>query len=155
MSILPNIIIRQVSHYVLLNIKNYQRVTCQTQEKNRLNFVTTESSFTFWTTTATECNSFFFVKNRLHCYCPLRSCGKVMFLKVSVILFTLAGRHTPWADTPLPAGRHPTDTDTTAADGRILLECILVFNETVHMGIGSNSKGNAIKLVLHHWFCTK
>ena len=31
----------------------------------------------------------------------------------------------------------------------------IVFNETVHMGIGSNSKGNVIKLVLHHWFCTQ
>ena len=48
-------------------------------------------------------------------YCPQRSCGKVMFLHLSVILFTggwvsgrhpLLDRHFPsWADTPL--GRHP------------------------------------------------
>ena len=38
------------------------------------------------------------------CYRPQRSCGKVMFLHVSVILFTGGG---VWqADTPL-AGRHP------------------------------------------------
>ena len=32
----------------------------------------------------------------LHCYHPQRSCGKVMFLHLSVILIT----YTPWADTP-------------------------------------------------------
>ena len=45
--------------YLTLKMKNYQRVSCQTQEKHLLNFVTTESSFTFCMTTATECNSFF------------------------------------------------------------------------------------------------
>ena len=42
-------------------------------------------------------------------YRPQRSCGKVMFLHVSVILSTGGGRQTPLADrqTPLLAGRHP------------------------------------------------
>ena len=67
-------------------------------------------------------------------YRPQRSCGKIMFLHLSVILFTGGpdtplgrnplgrqapgrhplGRHLPQADTPL--GRHPQET-TTAADG--------------------------------------
>ena len=45
-------------------------------------------------------------------YCPQRSCGKVMFLHLSVILSTgecLADTY-PWADTPL--GRHPHWADT-------------------------------------------
>ena len=54
------------------------------------------------------------------CYSPQGSCGKVMFLHVSVILSTggvwqvdpLASRQPPWTDTPLAgrhhlAGRHP------------------------------------------------
>ena len=48
------------------------------------------------------------------CYSPQGSCGKVMFLHVSVILSTggvwqvdpLASRHPPWTDTPPLAGRH-------------------------------------------------
>ena len=64
-----------------------------------------------------------------HLYRPQRSCGKVMFSQVSVILFTgggvyaqhalrqtppSPGRH-PQADTPwenTPPGRHPPRTDT-------------------------------------------
>ena len=41
-------------------------------------------------------------------YCLQCSCGKVMFLHVSAILFTeLSGRHFPWAHTPLPRHTHP------------------------------------------------
>ena len=52
-----------------------------------------------------------------NCYHPQRSCGNVMFLHLSVILFTRGGglpqppvRHSPWADAPLGRhlpGRHP------------------------------------------------
>ena len=55
----------------------------------------------------------------MHFYRPQRSSGKVMFLHVSVILFTLgSGRQTP-----PPADKHPRQADTpspwtaTAADG--------------------------------------
>ena len=71
-------------------------------------------------------------------YRPQRSCGKVMFLHLSVILFTggMCGQtpngQTPsWADTPgqtppldrhppqadTPLGRHPPKEMATAADG--------------------------------------
>ena len=55
-------------------------------------------------------------------YCPQQSCGKVMFLHVSVILFTggeyqadtprgkhppSRGRQPPWADIPPPLSRRP------------------------------------------------
>ena len=69
--------------------------------------------------------------------------GKVMFSQTSVILFTGVGgsRHPPlvappgqtppWADTPVGTHTHPwADTPSpeiaTAAEVRILLECILV-----------------------------
>ena len=55
-------------------------------------------------------------------YCPQRSCGKVMFLHLFVILFT----DTPsWADTTLgrPPRRRPLQRTV-----RIILECILVFS---------------------------
>ena len=54
-------------------------------------------------------------------YRPQRSCGKVMFLHLSVILSTGGGgclADTPSADTPLgrqPLGRHP-QTETPQAD---------------------------------------
>ena len=48
-------------------------------------------------------------------YRPQRSCGKVIFLHLSVILFTGgSGRH-PREDTPL--GRHPPGTPPPPADG--------------------------------------
>ena len=70
-------------------------------------------------------------------------CGKVMFLRVSVCPYG-GGVHHPQADTPRqipfrqtpslcrhPLGRHPplahTPETATAADGSLLLECILVF----------------------------
>ena len=78
------------------------------------------------------------------CYRPQHSCGKVMFLHVSVILFTGVcvcgrqihpGRQTPpWqVDTLVgryPMGRHPPPPPrgtTLLRAVRILLECILVF----------------------------
>ena len=62
-------------------------------------------------------------------YHTQQSCGKVMFLHLSVILFTgeglphPPGRHPPWADTPTPSGqtpppplgRHPPQADTPRA----------------------------------------
>ena len=53
----------------------------------------------------------------MYFYRPQRSCGRVMFLHVSVILFTGlgSGRHPPQADTP--PGRHPPLGTATAADG--------------------------------------
>ena len=51
-----------------------------------------------------------FEKLKLYVYRPQRSCGKVMFLHVSVILFTGGGRQTPLAGRhplPPPLGRHP------------------------------------------------
>ena len=77
-----------------------------------------------------------FDKLKLYVYRPQRSCGKVMFLHVSVILFTGGGRQTPLAGRhplPPPLGRHPRQADTTSpglplqSTVRILLECILVF----------------------------
>ena len=57
---------------------------------------------------------------RKYYYRPQRSCGKVMFLHLSVILSTGGGRgsatHTPWADTPL--GRHPLPPGQTPSLGR-------------------------------------
>ena len=54
---------------------------------------------------------------KFHFYPPQRSCGKVMLLHLSVILFTGVGGlshthrvYTPWADIPLvthPLDRHP------------------------------------------------
>ena len=89
--------------------------------------------------------------NELTSYRPQPSCGKVMFLHVSVILFAgggWSGRQTPlWADIPwqTPPGRHPLgqtplSRHTPPPPGRqihprggplqrtvrILLECILV-----------------------------
>ena len=63
-------------------------------------------------------------------YRPQRSCGKIMFLDLSLILFTGGSGRPPWADTPLPGrppwadtpgqtplgrhplGRHPVEADT-------------------------------------------
>ena len=73
------------------------------------------------------------ISDSTQCYCrPERSCGKVIFLHLSVILFTGGvwqtlppGSHCPQADTPL--GRHPqlntpldrhTLKTATAADGK-------------------------------------
>ena len=78
----------------------------------------------------------------LHCYHPQRSWGKVMFLHVSVILFTggvclsACWDTTPprprtpplGADTPPPEQCMLGDTDNKWVV-RFLLECILVFNE--------------------------
>ena len=71
----------------------------------------------------------------MHLYHPQRSCGKVMFLHLSVILFTggegVSGRHPPGRQ-PLfrhPMGRHPgrhTPRWPLQQTVRILLECILV-----------------------------
>ena len=76
----------------------------------------------------------------LHFYRPQRSCGKVMFLHLSVILFTGGGgvcrtpsRQTPsQADTPL-LGKHTPPRQTPRPQRRplqrpvhILLECILI-----------------------------
>ena len=66
-----------------------------------------------------------------------RSCGKVMFLYLSVILFTGGVYTLPLADTPHPPGRHPPRHPPPQANPppprqplqltvRILLECILV-----------------------------
>ena len=74
-----------------------------------------------------------------HFYCPQRNCGKVMFLHLSVILFTGGvSRTTPWVGTPpgrhtipqadTPLGRHlPPPRRPPQWMVRILLECILVF----------------------------
>ena len=78
-----------------------------------------------------------FEKLKLYVYRPQRGCGKVMFLHVSVILFTggVAGRP-PWqVDTPsLPLWADTPRQADTASLGlplqwtvRILLVCILVF----------------------------
>ena len=51
-------------------------------------------------------------------YRPQRSCGKVMFLHLSVILFT-GGLPPPWADTSIcrhPSGQTPPWADTPWAD---------------------------------------
>ena len=63
-----------------------------------------------------------------------RSCGKVMFLHLSVILFRGVWQTPPWAD--IPPGQTPSWADTSLADPRrrrplqrtvrILLECNLV-----------------------------
>ena len=62
-------------------------------------------------------------------YRPQRSCGKVMFLHVSVILSTVegGGRQTPpgqlpwadspWADSPRTGRHHPPPTGTATAAG--------------------------------------
>ena len=72
-------------------------------------------------------------RSTFHFYRPQRSCGKVMFLHLSVILFTGGGvwYDTPWADTPgktppgqthppcrhpscrIPPGRHPLATHSS------------------------------------------
>ena len=54
-----------------------------------------------------ECNGIFGPKLFVN-YRPQRSCGKVMFLHMSVILYTGGGF---WQADPLPAGRH-SQTDT-------------------------------------------
>ena len=82
--------------------------------------------------------------DELHCYRPQRNYGKVMFLHLSVILFTggCVGRHspqpeTPWADTSPSGQTHPwTDTSPPLRSAcldtvnkravRILLEYFLV-----------------------------
>ena len=49
----------------------------------------------------------------LHIYRPQRSCGKVMFLQASVILFTGEG---VWQNTPHPLGRPPRQIPSPWAD---------------------------------------
>ena len=92
------------------------------------------------------------------CYRPQRSCGKVMFLHLSIshsvhrgcLPHTLLFRHTPWADTPtglIPPGRHPPCPVHAGihsppvqcmlgygqqAEVRILLKCILVYDCSHH-----------------------
>ena len=44
--------------------------------------------------------TFYVVRNGLHIYRPQRSCGKVMFLHLSVILLKGGVADTPRADTP-------------------------------------------------------
>ena len=79
----------------------------------------------------------------IHCYCPQPSCGKVMFLHLCVILFTVEGGLCP----SMPHRSHDqgesvgggvsvreipqTETPSYGNERavRILLECILVFNE--------------------------
>ena len=56
------------------------------------------------------------------CYRPQRSCGKVMFLHLSVILFTGGG---VWQTPPAPSSRRPLQRTVP-----ILLECILVFSNS-------------------------
>ena len=46
------------------------------------------------------------ISQKLFNYRPQRSCGKVMFLHLSVILFT-GGSATPSGQTPRPSGGHP------------------------------------------------
>ena len=69
---------------------------------------------------------------RVGIYCPQRSCGKAMFLHLSVSHSVnrrrVSGRH-------IPPGRHPR-ADTTPPSRqllqrtvRILLECILVYSK--------------------------
>ena len=64
----------------------------------------------------------------LYCnYRPQQSCGKVMFLHLSVILFTWA-----WADTPpgqTPPSRHPP-ADTPPADTPPA-QCMLGYDQQV------------------------
>ena len=49
----------------------------------------------------------------INIYRPQRSCGKVMFLHLSVILFTGDGS----ADTPLPPGGHPSSQGDGSCSG--------------------------------------
>ena len=75
-----------------------------------------------------------------HVYRPQRSCGKVMFLHLSVILFTggCLPLPLPWSDTPMGRhpllGRHPPGRHTPA-------KCMLGFTPlcAVHAGIRSTS----------------
>ena len=86
------------------------------------------------------------IRLQIGLYGPQRSCGKVMFLHLSLILFTGGGclpqcilGYTPWADTPgqtppwadTPLGRPPGQICWGTVNKRavrILLECILVSN---------------------------
>ena len=75
-------------------------------------------------TLSVSIDAFESVKNPFDFYRPQRSCGKVMFLHLSVILSMAGGvgRQTPpWTDTP--QADTPWRTDTPI---RILLECIFV-----------------------------
>ena len=92
----------------------------------------------------------FYLSVPIHYYRPQRSCGKVMFLHVSVILSHrrggLAGRYAPGQT---PPGRQTPPLAETPPQGRplqrtvrILLECILVsvipfFHLSVYCGIGT------------------
>ena len=89
----------------------------------------------------------------LSCYCPQRSCSKVIFSEVCVknsvhrggggVCLSACwdtpppGRHTPWADTPpgqSPPGRHPRPCRwLLQRTVSILLDCILVFKFSRHM----------------------
>ena len=82
-------------------------------------------------TLSVSIDAFGSVQNPFDFYRPQRSCGKVMFLHLSVILSMaggLAGRH-PLADRhplpPPPAGRQPLGRPLQRTI-RILLECIFV-----------------------------
>ena len=61
------------------------------------------------------------------CYHPQSSCGKVMFLHLSVILFTggVSARHPP-RQAPTPPHPLPFSRRLLQRTVRILLECILV-----------------------------
>ena len=74
--------------------------------------------------------------NAAHDYRPQRSCAKVIFLHVSVILSTAGGSaplHAgvysprPKADTPLDQKQTPPWDTVNERPVRILLECILVY----------------------------
>ena len=93
-----------------------------------------------------ECLSYVLVTNPMSTdyYRPQRSCGKVMFLHLSVsnsVHCHPPGRHTPWADTPQaatpgqtpPLGRHTPPTPCPVHAGIHTHPC------TVHAGIQSTS----------------
>ena len=82
------------------------------------------------------------MRSRIHCYRPQRSCGKVIFLDVSVILST-GGRSA--RQTPSP--RRPLQRTV-----RILLECILVF-KYVHLSLYRNVLYSLIYTCTTSAFC--
>ena len=85
-------------------------------------------------------SSHLYINGRANFYRPQHSCGKVMFLHPSVILFTWGGvwqtppgRHTPgqthppWEDTPLGRQPHPHCSGRYASYWNAFLLCIYIF----------------------------